>query len=170
MAFTLPPPALAIVRRYRTCELTTINKDGSPITWPVSPRLLDDGRFLITTSIGLPQKAFNIRRNPKVSLLFSEPRASKVAEPGAVLIQADAIAEDRIVSDPSSPPELADYFVENIFARQPAGAFMSTWLGKKLFPAYYMRVLIYATPTRIRYWPTRDFGAAPQELEVRRVG
>lgn len=51
-----PPAALAIMRRYRTCELATLNKDRSPITGPVNPRLLDDGRFLITSSIGLPQK------------------------------------------------------------------------------------------------------------------
>ena len=54
---------------------------------------------MIATSIGLPQKAFNVRRNPKVSMLFSEPTGSGVAEPGAVLIQGDATAEDRIVSD-----------------------------------------------------------------------
>lgn len=52
----------------------------------MSPRLLDDGRFLLCTSIGLPQKVFNIRRNPKVSLLFSEPTGSDVTVPDAVLI------------------------------------------------------------------------------------
>ena len=50
--------------------------------WPVTPRLLDDGRFLLTTSIGLPQKAFNIRRNPKVAMLFSEPTGSRMTEAG----------------------------------------------------------------------------------------
>lgn len=42
-----------------------------------------------------------------------------------VLVQANATAEVRIVTDPSSLPELADYFVENILARQPNGAFSS---------------------------------------------
>ena len=165
-----PPDALTIVRRYRTCELTTLNKDGSPITWPVCARLLDDGRFFMTTSIGMPQKAFNIRRNPKISLLFSEPRGSGVQQPGAVLVQANATADDRIVTDPSGIPELEDYLVEQIFSRQPAGAFWGTWLGRKIIPAYYMRILIYATPTRIRYWKTRDCSVAPQDVEVQHVG
>ena len=91
-----------VIDNYFTCEFTTLSRDGSPVTWPVTPRLLEDGRFLLTTSIGLPQKAFNIRRNPKVSMLFSEPKGSGVAEPGAVLIQGDATAEDRIVTDVSS--------------------------------------------------------------------
>ena len=166
----IPPTAFEILRRYRTCELTTLSKDGSPVTWPLCARLLDDGRFLLTTSIGLPQKAFNIRRNPKVSLLFSEPRGSGVREPGAVLVQGRATAEDKIISDPSTVPELATYFVENIFARQPAGKMWSSWIGKRIAGSYYMRILIYVTPSRIRYWPTRDFSSAPIELEVQHVG
>src|SRR6478752_3187690 len=114
-----------VIDNYFTCEFTTLSRDGSPVTWPVTPRLLDDGRFLLTTSIGLPQKAFNIRRNPRVSLSFSEPKASGVRAPGAVLVQGDASAEDRIISDISSEPQLAQYFVENIFARQPSGTMMS---------------------------------------------
>lgn len=166
----LPDPALAIVRKYFTCELTTISKDGRPVTWPVCAHLLDDGRFLLTTSIGMPQKAFNVRRNPKVSLLFSEPMGSGVAAPGAVLVQGDAVCEDRIVTDMSSVPELEAYLLENIFGRQPMGKMMSSWLGKRLMWPYYMRLLVYVTPRRIRYWPTREFAAAPQELEVPHVG
>jgi hypothetical protein len=43
----------------------------------------------------LPQKAFNARRNPRVSLLFSNPIASGLASPPAVLIQGNAqVSED----------------------------------------------------------------------------
>ena len=114
--------ALDIIDKYFTCEFTTLSRDGSPQTWPMVPRLLTDGRLLLTTSIGLPQKAFNIRRNPKVSLLFSDPTGSGIAEPGAVLIQGDATAEDRIVTDVSSDPEFAA-LAETLARRQPAGAF-----------------------------------------------
>jgi hypothetical protein len=158
----IPDDALAILRRYRTCEMSTLGKDGTPQTWPLCPRLLDDGRFLLTTSIGMPAKAFNIRRDARVSLLFSEPKGSGVQRPGAVLVQGDAIAEDRIVSDPASLPELRAYFVENIFARQPAGKMMSSFIGRWLMWPYYMRILIYVTPRRMLWWPTRDFAAAPQ--------
>ena len=163
---------LDIINEYFTCEFTTLSRDGSPVTWPVSPRLLGDGRFLMTTSIGMPQKAFNIRRNPKVSMLFSEPTGSGVAQPGAVLIQGDATAEDRIVTDLAADPELAA-LLQTISGRQPAGAFWSSWLGKRMMPAYYMRILIYVTPRRALFWPTRDFAATPEELDLgrlRRVG
>ena len=164
--------ALDIIDRYFTCEFTTLSRDGSPVTWPVSPRLLGDGRFLLTTSIGMPQKALNVRRNPKVSMLFSEPTGSGVAQPGAVLIQGDAIAEDRIVTDISSDTDLAA-LMETLSRRQPAGAFWSTWMGKRLGWPYNMRLLIYVAPRRALYWPTRDFTGMPTELDlsgVRRVG
>jgi|SRR5215217_6417625 len=163
--------ALDIIDRYFTCEFTTLSRDGSPVTWPVSPRLQADGRFLLGTSIGMPQKAFNIRRNPKVSMLFSEPTGSGVAQPGAVLVQGDATAEDRIVTDMSSDPDLAA-LTETVAARQPAGAFWSKRLGRRLGWPYYIRLLIYVTPRRALFWPTRDFSTAPEELnisEVRRV-
>lgn len=161
-----------VIDKYFTCEFTTLSRDGSPVTWPVTPRLLDDGRFLLTTSIGLPQKAFNIRRNPKVSMLFSEPTGSGVTAPGAVLIQGDATAEDRIVPDVSSDKDWQE-LAETLAVRQPAGALWSTWLGKRLWWSYYMRILIYVTPRRAWFWPSRDFSSAPEELdlsEVRRVG
>jgi hypothetical protein len=160
----LPDAAHAILRRYRTCEMTTLGRDGAPSTWPLCYRLLDDGRFLLSTSIALPHKAFNIRREPLVSLLVSEPKASGVASPGAVLVQGTATAEDRVVTDPSSDPDVEAYFTENVFARQPAGKIWSRWLGRQLFPAYYMRILMYVTPTRMWWWPSRDFAAAPQPL------
>ena len=168
----MPVSFLDIIDKYFTCEFTTLARDGSPVTWPVSPRLLEDGRLLTGTSIGLPQKAFNIRRNPKVSMLFSEPKGSGVAEPGAVLIQGDATAEDRIITDVLSDKELAA-LAETLTVRQPSGALWSSWVGKRMWWSYYMRILIYVTPRRAWFWPTRDFAGTPEELdisEVRRVG
>lgn len=168
----MPTTYLDIIDKYFTCEFTTLARDGSPVTWPVSPRLLSDGRFLVATSIGLPQKAFNIRHNPKVSLLFSDPTGSGVETPGAVLIQGDATAEDRIVTDVAADPDLAA-LSETIMRRQPAGSFWSTWAGRRLMWPYYMRLLMYVTPRRALFWPDRDFTRAPEELdvsEVRRVG
>ena len=161
-----------VIDNYFTCEFTTLSRDGSPVTWPWTPRILEDSRFLLTTSIGLPQKAFNIRRNPKVSMLFSEPTGSGVSEPGAVLIQGDATAEDRIVTDMLSDADLAALW-ETLVIRQPAGTLWSSWLGKRMWWSYYMSILIYVTPRRAWFWPTRDFASSPDELnvsEVRRVG
>lgn len=164
--------AAEIILNYRTCEFTTMSPDGSPQTWPVSPLLLPDGRLLVGTSIGLPRKALNIRRNPKVSMLFSDATGSGVTQPGVVLIQGDAVAEDRIVSDVSTEPDLVE-LNEMLFARQPTGSFMISRLGRKLFPYYCLRVLIYVTPRSASLWPTGDCATCPRPIDIRtlrRVG
>ena len=115
----------------------------------------------------MPQKAFNIRRNPKVSMLFSEPTGSGVATPGAVLIQGDAVVQDQIVTDFSDPDVAA--MLMTISRRQPAGAFWSSRVGRRLGWPYYIRLFIYVTPRRALFWPTRDFGNPPEELDVREV-
>ena len=105
-----------------------------------------EGRFLITTSIGLPQKAFNIRRNPRVSLLFSDPPRSGLADPPAVLIQGDAEAPDEVVV---SVKGLEDE-LEEAYRRQPAASmYSSNPLLRYLFDWYYMRLMIHVTPRRI---------------------
>ena len=164
----MPTTFLDIIDKYFTCEFTTLSRDGSPVTWPVSPRLQRDGRFLVTTSIGMPQKAFNIRRNPKVSLLFSDPKGSGVDRPGAVLIQGDATAEERIVTDMAADPELAA-LSETLMRRQPAGSFWSSQVGRRLMWPYYMRLLMYVTPRRAVFWSDRDFTEPPAELDVTEV-
>ena len=162
----LPPEVEAVFRAFRTCEMSTLARDGSPITWPTLPFWRPaEGRFLITTSIGLPHKAFNVRRNPRVSLLFSNPTASSLKDPPAVLVQGDAEAPDEV----STSVEGFEEEVREVFRRQPASGFYSgNPITRYLFDWYYMRLQIHVTPRRILWWPMGDFGQAP--LEAYRVG
>lgn len=95
---TLPLTLEQVIWEFRTCEFSTIGRDGTPITWPVMPLYQpEQGRFLVTTAAGLAQKALNVRRNPRVSLLFSNPTGSGLDNPPAVLVQGTAVAPDEIV-------------------------------------------------------------------------
>jgi hypothetical protein len=165
----LPPDVEAVFREFLTCELSTLAKDGAPITWPTEPFFqLQQGRFLITTSIGLAQKAYNIRRNPRVSLLFSNPTGSGLADPPAVLVQGDASVCDEIYTEYTG--ELAET-VSVSLKRQPAGElYSSNPLMRYLFDWYYMRLLIYVTPRRILWWDQANFNLKPHEMEVCHVG
>ena len=51
---------------------------------------------MLTTSIGLPNKAFNARRDGRISLLFSDQTASGLQDPPAVLVQGDAEVPEEI--------------------------------------------------------------------------
>jgi hypothetical protein len=167
-ALDLPPEVEMVFREFRTCEMSTLARDEAPITWPTLPFWRPgEGRFLITTSIGLPHKAFNIRRNPRVSLLFSNPTASGLTYPPAVLVQGDAEAPDEV----ETSVEGFENELREVFRRQPpSGVYSSNPLLRYLLDWYYMRLLIHVTPRHILWWPGGDFGRAPLEVEVRRVG
>src|SRR5574342_374691 len=93
----VPAEVQVVFRELRTCEFSTFAKDGTPITWPTAPFLLETGQFIITGSIGIAQKIHHVRRNPQVSLLFSDPTGTRLADPPAVLVQGDAEAPDEIM-------------------------------------------------------------------------
>lgn len=146
----LPPEVLQVIDEFRTCEFTTIGKDGVPVTWPLVTFRRPDGTFIATTAIGLPQKAWNIRRNPRVSLLFSDPTGSGLTDPPTVLIHGDAACPDTIVADAAGLEE----YVVRMYRRQPIARFYGADpLSRRLLAWYYYRLLIEVVPRSIRWWP-----------------
>jgi hypothetical protein len=159
----LPPEVLAVFREFRTCEFSTLSKSGAPVSWPTLPFLdAQTGKFLVTTSIGLPEKVFNVRRTPRVALLFSNPTASGLQEPPIVLVQGDAVAPDEIQTSIAGFEEI----LKEVFRRQPASKmYSSNFLTRRLFDWYYMRLRIEVTPRRILWWEKGDYGRPPQVIE-----
>ncbi|HEY7349914.1 MAG TPA: pyridoxamine 5'-phosphate oxidase family protein [Ktedonobacterales bacterium] len=165
--YTLPPRVEEVFREFLSCEFATLGKDGAPIAWPTAPLYLPEtGRFLITTSIGAPQKAFNIRRNPHVSLLFSDPTGSGLAQPPIVLVQGDADIPHEVTT---WNEDLARFWAV-LARRQPSSqAYSSSAIMRAVSAWYYMRLLIYITPRRIRWWPDGNCDHPAQEIEVSHV-
>jgi len=146
-ATPLPADALSIIDGYRTCEFATIGKDGVPIAWPTCALYdAERGTITVTTSIGLPTKAFNVRRNPRVSLLFSDPTGSGLADQRQVFIVGDATCPKEIVT---SPAGFEDYW-RRLFERQPSGRrYGATGVSRRLMDWYYMRLVITVVPDRL---------------------
>ncbi len=163
--FAVPDEVVEVFHHFRTAELTTIGRHGTPATWPITTVYHPDrGEFLGATSIGLSQKAVNIARNPHVSLLFSEPRASRVRNPPAVLVQGDAVAEEVTTLE-----GIEDVWAK-IYRFQPAARW-TTWgpvMRQLVGKWYYVRIPLRISPIRILYWPAADFVETP--VEVPRVG
>jgi len=157
----LPPEVEGVFREFRTCEFSTLARDGAPVAWSVIPLWQPkENRFVPTTSIGLPGKAFNIRRDHRASLLFSDTAPSGLEDPPALLVQGDAEITDEIKT---SSAGFEDYW-ERIFTVQPAGkTYGSNALMRRLFDWYYMRLYIFVTPRRILWWPSQGrLRAEPQ--------
>ena len=162
----LPPEVEEVFRGFRTCEFSTLGRSGAPITWPlITLWRPEENRFVLTTSIGLPQKAFNIWRDPRVSLLFSDPTASGLENPPAVLVQGEAEVPDRIETSPYHLPE----YWRRLFEIQPAGKmYGANRLMRHLMDFYYMRLYITVKPRRILFWPDGDFTKEPLTLSEQR--
>jgi general stress protein 26 len=162
----LPDVLLQVFRSFRTAEFTTVSGAGDPITWPVAARYEPEaGTFLVTTSIGLPTKALHARRNPKVSLLFSDPTASGMDSPPAVLVQGLARVDDEI----ASVDGLEDYWRE-LLERQPASRLYSLPLVRHFADYYYMRLVIRVSPVHITWWENMDFSSRPSVLTETHAG
>jgi hypothetical protein len=152
------PDVLAVLDRYRTCEFATLGKDGVPIAWPTAALHRADGTFLITTSIALPQKAYNIRRDGRVAMLFSEPTASGLVGAPQVLVQGTASCPDEVVTDVLAHAE----YWRRLLERQPFGkTYGANALTRRFFDWYYMRLLITVTPTAWTVRPPLPPGPGP---------
>lgn len=150
------PVVAPLVDAYRTCEFATMAKDGTPVAWPLSGLPRPDGTFLLTTSIAFPQKALNIRRDPRVALLFSDPTASGLKHPPHVLVRGTATCADNIRVDPTG--DLYDFWLR-IFERQPGSRGYPNPPARWLTDWYFMRLIIEVTPETVELVPPPD--AAP---------
>ncbi len=139
-------PLPAVIDAYRTCELATLTKDGSPVAWPTSGLRLDDGTFLLTTSLGYPQKAYNIRRDGRVALLFSEPAASGLEAPEQILVRGVATCPEEIFTEPVG--DLARLWAL-LMERQPSSQKYLNWPTNKMTDFYYMRLKIIVAPAEV---------------------
>ena len=93
---SLPEAVQSVFDRFITTEYTTIDANGQPITWPVTPYYSPGAETIdVTTGLGYPKKADDAARNPYVSLLFSDPTGCGIEHAPMVLVQGMADVDDR---------------------------------------------------------------------------
>ena len=97
----MPPEVEAVLRRFYTCEFTTVNHKGQPVTWPSVPYFnVAEGRIVCAVSIAFPVKAFNARRHPQVALLFSDPTGRDGQRDPLEEVPPKQVPDDRIIGEP----------------------------------------------------------------------
>ncbi len=172
----VPAHVEAVFREFFTCELTTLGRDGTPITWPLLPIYRPAPlQFVVLTPVGLSRKAVNIRRNPRVSLLFSDPTGSDLVDPPAVLVQGDAEAPDTLTTSLAAFDEdLRAAMVaqtRKLLRRQPGmRLYTMNPLARYLMDWYFIRLAIYVRPRRILWWEGGDVSRPPHKWVVSHVG
>jgi hypothetical protein len=160
----LPADVEAVLGQFYTCEFTTVNRQGQPMTWPAVP-YYDPARGTIVcaVSIAFATKAYNARRHPQVSLLFSDPTGSHLSDPPAVLVQGQAQVAEVL----DYTPDIIGLF-KTVARRQPdSRRFTSNPIIRRLFVWYlFQRLSLTVTPERILVWPNGDFDRSPTQIEL----
>jgi hypothetical protein len=157
MTTTLPPDVQQVFERFITTEYTTVDRAGQPITWPVTPYYqAGAGAIDVTTGIGYPKKADDAERNPKVSLLFSDPTGSGIDASCAVLVQGTARVD---YSDLDANRER--YWRESGEKLPATKELHPPSFLRGQFSWYYTRIYVYVRPERVFVWSDGDFSKDP---------
>ena len=162
MRAMLPDELQDVFTRFITTEYVTVDGQGQPIVWPVTPYFhSDEGCIDVTTGLGYPKKADDAARNPSVALLFSDPTGSGLDSPPMVLVQGTAVVDDRDLD--ANRRRYERELVEKLPGTKeltPPG-FM-----KRMFNWYYTRIYVHVRPERVYVWPRGDTGAEPELLDA----
>jgi hypothetical protein len=155
---SLPSGVQDVFARFYAAELTTIDQNGQPITWPVTPYYTHGDQSIdVTTGLGYPKKADDARRNPKVGLLFSDPTGSGLTDAPMVFVQATAEVDDRDL-------EANRHRYERESVQKLPGAkevAPPEWL-KPLLSWYYTRIYMHLRPERVYVWHNASPDAEPE--------
>ena len=158
MTGTLPLEIQEVFHRFVTTEFTTVDRRGQPITWPLTPYYRPGAPCIdVTTGLGYPKKAKDARRNPKVSLLFSDPTGSGLEHPPQVLVQGTAEVDDRDLE------ANRERYRREIAEKLPAAAReMPPRAFDRLLTWYLTRIYLHVRPERIYVWPDGDAAKEPR--------
>ena len=171
----LPPEVEAVVNCFMTCEFTTLGKGNVPIAWPTLPTYWPErGQFVIASPAALSQKAANVRRDPRVSLLYSNPTGSGLASPPAVLFQGEAYSPDQIFTGIAGlDPQLVGHLArqgKRLMGTQPGmRLYLANPLTRYIMEWYFIRVFVFVTPCRLTWWDGGDFESQPHQRELSHV-
>jgi|SRR5215207_3826590 len=158
MTATLPPDVQQVFDRFVTTEFTTVDRQGRPITWPLTPYYRPgDPCIDVTTGLGYPKKAKDARANPRVALLFSDPTGSRIENAPQVLVQGTADVDDRDLQ------ANRERYRREIVQKLPAVKDqMPPKFLERLLDWYYTRIYVHVRPERVYVWPDGDPSIEPE--------
>jgi hypothetical protein len=162
MTASLPTAVQEVFERFITTEYSTIDAAGRPITWPVTPYYEPGGETIdVNTGVGYPKKADDAERNPRVSLLFSDPTGSGLKQPCAVLVQGNAEVDYRDLA-----ANRERYLRESVAKLPATKSQHPPKFMRGLFEWYYARIYVKVRPERVYVWDGCDFSAEPRLFDT----
>jgi general stress protein 26 len=153
---TLPEPVERLLETALVAELTVVNPDGRPITYPLIP-LYDGQKVYLTSSTLFSRKLEHIKANARVSVSITDPVAVGGRTDRAT-IQGDARV---IEEDPHGGWERLLPIWEK---KEPSIVYFLK--SRIALPLFFERALIQVTPRRALYWSDGSAATAPEVTEI----
>ena len=154
-----PSELTTVFEKFVTCEYASLNKLGTPITYPCTP-YVGNSTLDVSTGLTYPAKAERARRNPKVALSFSYVRGSGLDKPPTVLVLGHAAVRD------ANLQANTDRYVRATLAKTPDAYKGQPGFLLRRLTWYFVRIWVEVTPLQILWWPASDLSAQPQTWEA----
>ncbi len=160
MTATLPLDVQQVFARFVTTELTTIDRHGQPITWPVAPYYHEGAECIdVSTAVGFPKKARDAERNPKVSLLFSDATGSDLNRAPMVLVQGSVTVDDEDLD------RNRERYVRESVAKLSKSGSPPPDAVQRRFAWYFTRIYMHIRPERVYVWADGNPAREPELLD-----
>ena len=156
---TLPGPVEQLLETALVGELTVVDANGRPVTYPLIP-LYDGQRIYLTSSTLFSRKLEHIKANPKVSLSITDPVAVG-GRTDRTTIQGDA----RVIEE--DPHGGWERLLPIWQKKEPSIAYFLT--QRVALPLFFERSLIEITPRRALYWADGNAASPPETTIVGRT-
>lgn len=154
-AIGLPEELVPTLVRSHVCEYASIKIDGTPITSPLIPFPSENGRTIdVNTGLAYCCKAERARNNPKVCLLYSDPKCLAGERPPVILVYGQAAVFDANLQANTERYALAIRARSSLFGRLPL--FTLQWMV-----GYIARIWIAITPLKVFWWPEGNMDKTP---------
>ena len=154
----LPTEVWQVLDRSITVEYASLTRAGTPVMVPVTPYVADDRSTLdVSTGLTYPAKAERARRNPKVSLLYSDPLGSGLVRPPVVLVQGLATVRD------ANLQANTDRYVRLTMEKVPAAYRGQPRFLLRTLDWYFSRIWIHVTPVRVWWWDSATMTTEPSQ-------
>ena len=156
----IPEPVTQLLDAALVGELTVVDGNGRPVTYPLIP-LWDGEKVYLTSSSLFSRKLEHIRGNPKVSLSITDPESV-----GGAIDRATIQGDARVIEeDPHGGWERLLPIWEK---KEPSIVYFLK--ARVALPLFFERALIEITPRRVLYWSGGDTSAAPVSDQRRNGG
>ena len=154
---SLPDELVPLLANSLVCEYASIKRDGTPVTSPLIPNIDKEGCTVdVNTGLTYPWKAERARNNPKVCLLYSEPKGWPDSDRAIVLVYGKATVKDADLQGNTDRYVHMVRSTSSLFRKLPL--FMLRWMK-----GYIARIWICVTPLKILWWPGGDMEQRARE-------